>query len=231
MPRSDDGAVQSVITTQPPRTAIGLENDTMSVNDLQKTFEAFREQCIWLRCCFNTFQDLYETDDETSELLRSTATHFFHDLNEILRDYIILQVCKLTDRAATKGHANLSVEGVNADLCRLGLMTDEIRGYTFELLRYREIVKDSRNKIIGHLDRKTILDGLPIGEHSAEEVTSFFENLQKYADEVGIGIGVGPSDFRSIRGKGDVLDLIMALKRARATDVAPDLQPGQLGVV
>ena len=204
------------MTTQPPHTAIGLENDTISGGDLQKTFEAFREQCIWLRCCFNTFQDLYETDDETSELLHSTAAHFFHDLNEILREYVILQVCKLTDRAETNGHANLSVEGMNADLCRYGLMTDEIRGHASELLRYREIVKDSRNKIISHLDRKAILDGLPIGEHSAEEVSCFFENLQKYADAVGIGVGVGPSDFQSARGKGDVLDLIMTLKRARA---------------
>ena len=95
-------------------------------------------------------------------------------------------------------------------------MTDEIRGYASELLRYREIVKDSRNKIIGHLDRKAILDDLPIGEHSAEEVTSFFENLQKYADAVGIAVGVGPLDFQSVPGKGDVRDLIMTLKRARA---------------
>ena len=88
----------------------------MSGDDLQKTFEAFREQCIWLRCCFNTFQDLYETGDETSELLHSNAAHFFHDLNEILREYVILQVYKLTDRAETRGHANLSVEGMNEDL-------------------------------------------------------------------------------------------------------------------
>ena len=77
------------MTTQPSHTAIGLENDTMSGDDLQKTFETFREQCIWLRCCFNTFQALYETDDETSELLHSTAAHFFHDLNEILREYVM----------------------------------------------------------------------------------------------------------------------------------------------
>ena len=95
-------------------------------------------------------------------------------------------------------------------------MTEEVREYSVELLCYHELVKDSRNKIISHLDRKTILDGLPIGEHSAEEVTSFFENLQKYADAVGTAVGVGPSDFRSIRGKGDVLDLIGALKRVQA---------------
>ena len=109
------------MATQPPHTANGLESDTIPVNDLQKTFEAFRGQCIWLQCCFNTFQDLYESDDETGELLHSTAAHFFHDLNEILREYVILQVCKLTEEAETKaktnGHANLSVEGMNAELC------------------------------------------------------------------------------------------------------------------
>ena len=188
----------------------------MSANNLRKTFESFRGQCIWLQVCFNTFQDLYESDDETRELLHSTAAHFFCDLNEILREYVILQICKLTDRAETKKHTNLSVEGMNADLRRHARMTDDICGYASELPRYREFVNDSRNKIIGHLDRQTILDGLPIGEHSAEETTSFFENLHRYVDAVGTAVGVGPSDFRLIRGKGDVLDLIGALKCAQA---------------
>ena len=105
---------------------------------------------------------------------------------------------------------------MNAKLGENDLMSPEIDEYASELLRYREFVEESRNKIIGHLDRKTILDGLPIGEHSAEEVTSFFENFQKYADAAATAVGVGPSDFRSIRGKGDVLDLIGALKCAQA---------------
>ena len=111
---------------------------------------------------------------------------------------------------------------MNAELCNSGLMTTDIDGYAAELLRYREYVKDARNKIISHLDRKTIIAGLPIGEHPEEEVPRFFDNLQRYADAVGDAVGVGPSDFQSVRGKGDVLDLIKVLKRAHATGVASE---------
>ena len=190
--------------------------NVVSIDEPKKTFESFREQCIWLRCCFNTFRSLYESNDETSTALRLTAWRFFEDLNEILREYIILQICKLTDPAQDgRGrHTNLSVDGVNAVLCKNKLMTPEIRGYASELLRYREFVKESRNKIIGHLDRKTIVEGLPIGEHPAEEVFRFFDNLQKYTDAVGWVVGVGPLDYQAVPGKGDVLDLIKTLKRA-----------------
>ena len=41
----------------------------------------------------------------------------------------------------------------------------------------------------------------------------FFENLQSYFDVAGVAVGVGPLDFRSSPGPGDVLDLIHTLKR------------------
>ncbi len=91
-------------------------------------------------------------------------------------------------------------------------MTQEIAEFSSGLSRYRDLVKDSRNKLISHLDKETVLSGLTIGEHSEEEVTNFFECLQGYVDAVGNAVGVGPLDFRSSARPGDALDLIKALK-------------------
>ena len=92
-------------------------------------------------------------------------------------------------------------------------MTDEITHFSCGLSRYRNLVKDGRNRLISHLDKESVLKDLPIGDHAEKEVTAFFENLYGYVDAVGNSINVGPLDFRTTAGTGDVLDLIKTLRR------------------
>ena len=183
----------------------------MKQTELQEFFSCFREQCIWLRCCYNTYLALYESGDCIKEVLQASAPVFFHELNKILIEYVLLQICKITDPAERGGHKNLTFEGVNTALEENGLMSKEIADFSSGLSRYRDLVKDSRNKLISHLDRESVLKGLPIGEHPEEEVTAFFESLQGYVDAVGNAVGVGPLDFQTTAGAGDVVDLIRTL--------------------
>ena len=186
----------------------------MTTSELEKIFVAFREQCIWLRRCYDMYCALYESNDRTKKILTASALWFFHELNIILTEYFPLQVCKITDPAETAaGRKNLTVDGLNIELRERGLMTEEISEYSASLSRYRELVKEPRNKIIGHLDLETVLNDVPIGGHKKEDVIEFFENLQGYCNAVGIAVGVGPSDFRTTSGPGDALDLIKVLKR------------------
>ena len=181
--------------------------------DLQELFLAFRKQCIWLQCCYNTYSDLYESEDETKDVLQASASKFFGDLNIILIEYTLLQVCKITDPDESQGRKNLTVEHVNTALREANRMTDEITHFSCGLSRYRKLVKDGRNRLISHLDKESVLKGLPIGDHAEEEVTAFFENLYGYVDAVGNAVNAGPLDIRTTAGAGDVLDLIITLKR------------------
>lgn len=188
----------------------------MKQNDLQELFLAFREQCIWLQCCYNTYSALYESEDETKEVLQASAAIFFRDLNSILIEYVLLQVCKITDPDESQGRKNLTFEHVNAALRDAHRMTDEITLFSCGLSRYRKLVKDGRNRLISHFDKESVLKGLPIGEHAEEEVTAFFESLYGYVDAVGNAIDVGPLDFQTTAGDGDVLDLIKTLRKGLA---------------
>lgn len=185
----------------------------MEQTDLQKLFLAFREQCIWLQCCYNTYSALYESGDETEKVLRDSASIFFKELNAILIEYILLQICKITDPDESQGRKNLTFERVNAALRDAYRMTNEIAHFARGLSRYRELVKEGRNKLISHLDEEAVLKGLPIGEHPKEETTAFFECLYGYVDAVGNAVGVGPLDFQTTAGPGDALDLVKTLKR------------------
>jgi hypothetical protein len=182
---------------------------------IQEMFKAFREQCIWLQCCYNTYSALYESGAETDKLLFDSASLFFHDLNNILIEYCWLQVCKITDPEGKGKRKNLTAESVNSALSNANLMTEEIFKYSEGLFRYRNLIKGGRNKVISHLDKESVLDNQIIGGHAKEEVTAFFENLYGYVDAVGNATGVGPLDFRAVPGPGDAHDLIIMLRKAQ----------------
>jgi hypothetical protein len=185
---------------------------------LREQFVAFRAECIWLRDCYNTFTTLFD-EDETRQLLERSAAIFFGDLNRVLQEYCYLQVCKITDPAETGGRANLTVKALNNALDAAGLLKlkPEIEQHAAVMMRYRGFIKAPRNRLISHLDTKTILKGDAIGGHDPHEVTAFFEAMQNYCDEVGRVVGEGPLDFRWSAGAGDVIDLLRVLRKTSPT--------------
>lgn len=185
----------------------------MQLTELQELFSAFREECIWLRCCYNTYSTLYESGDETTDVLAASAPIFFMDLNTILVEYCLLQVCKITDPEESRGRKNLTIAYINATLRRADRMTKEIELFAADVSRYRALINQSRNRLISHLDKKSVLKGMPIGAHGEEDVAAFFESLFGYVDAVGHAVELGPIDFRTTAGTGDVLDLIRTLRR------------------
>lgn len=173
---------------------------------------AFRHQSIWLRTCFNTFDALFQQEHRPKDLLQRTAPLFFYELNNVLLEYCRLQACKLTDPAESRGEESLTVCNLNEHLQREDLLNQAIKDAAAGLMRYRDLVKRARNKVIAHLDKKAVLANQPIGAHSEQDVIDFLAALQTYNDEVGRAVGEGPLDFTSTSGDGDVLDLLRFLR-------------------
>lgn len=144
--------------------------------------------------------------------MAATAPHFFLDLNSILIEYCLLQICRLTDPARSCGRENLTVNRINEMLKDEKKLTLEISQASNGIASYRDLIVASRNKIISHADKSAVLKGAALGGHQQEDVSLFFKCLYHYVDEVGNTIGVGPLDFSSTYGSGDVLDLIRYLK-------------------
>ena len=159
------------------------------------------------------YSKLYESE-AASRVMSATAPLFFHDLNRILIDYCLLQISRLTDPPRSMGRENLTVEHINEMLATEHRLTPAILAASQELRNYRTLIIEARNRIISHADKQTALDNLPLGEHSRTDVVKFFENLYRYVDEVGCAIDLGPLDFRSTSGPGDVVELLRYLKRA-----------------
>ena len=98
------------------------------------------------------------------------------------------------------------------------MVSSRIGGYFVKTLDesirdYGKRLQPVRNKIVGHSDLETYVTDPVLGAHPKEKLDEFFENLQSYFDVAGVAVGVGPLDFRSSPGPGDVLDLIHTLRR------------------
>lgn len=185
----------------------------MDTQQLQDEFVAFRESCIRLRNCYNTFNHLFGSGQETEAILLRVAPEFFGDLNSILQEYFFLQARRVTDPVATRSRENLTLQNVNSGLTAAGLMTQEISDLSGSILGYRTLISDISNRVVAHADKATALRPGLVGAHSEHELESFMDNLQAYTDAVGIALGIGPLDYSVQAGPGDVQDLLKALRR------------------
>ena len=183
--------------------------------DLERSFLAFRDQCIWIRTCFDTNRALFGAGEARRDVMRRTAASFFGELNHILLENYIVQVCKVTDpaRSGPRGdrRENLTVALLDSMLRERGLMSPEIQAAGEEMMRYRALVVDARNRSIAHFDKETVLTFLTLGRHTRQEAEAFIGHMHAYVDAIALAAGIDPLDFRSTAGPGDAADLFRAL--------------------
>ena len=201
-------------TEERTRKKMTIKGERMTREELHKEFELLREQAIRLRTMFNTFNYLFDSGCETKDILIKSASLFFHDINDMMQEYIILLVCRLTDPPETSGKSNLTIPHMNELLRETNCLSPEIEALSNSIMAYRKLLEPVRNKIVSHNDHKTHISESALGGHTEEEMMQFFDNdLQGYFDAVGNAVGVGPLYFRATPGEGDVLDLIRTLKK------------------
>lgn len=138
----------------------------MTTTELQKAFLTLRDQCEWLRTCYNNFNALYDGPDE--EVLRASAETFFTDLNKLMVEYYVVLVARITDNATSAGKPNLTISYITACLDDEGLLTHEIIEICARIHDYRTTILDARNKIVSHLDRDALMNSGEFGAHSLE---------------------------------------------------------------
>lgn len=184
----------------------------MSTVNRAAVVSAFCEECVWLYCLRKHFADLFESGERRQRLLTEVAETFFHDLNLVLIDYLLLQMCKLTDTASS---------GTNKD----NLTTNYILGLNWtqetakrlyaanqDIMKFRARIDDARRKLIAHLDLRARLQALDLGSFSPEDEVSFWDALREFvevAHEEAVG---GPFDLEVAMPAGDVANLIHNLK-------------------
>ena len=180
----------------------------------QKAVKAFCEECVWARAMRTHFSQLFESGEQLGRLLSEVANTFFHDLNIVLLEYVILQQCKLTDPASSgKDKDNLTsnyIVGLDwSDETRLALTTANA-----ELMVFRPKIDDARRKLIVHSDLRARLELLSLGSFTEMQEQAFWAALQEFINIAhGEAFG-GPFPLDASMPDGDALSLVHSLREA-----------------
>jgi hypothetical protein len=186
----------------------------MNTVDRAAVVLAFCDECVWLYSLRKHFTNLFESGERRQRLLAEVAETFFHDLNLVMIDYLLLQQCKLTDPASSGADKeNLTTNYI------LGLNWTEgtanrLHAANLEIMKFRLGIDAARRKLIAHLDLRARLQAIDLGSFTPEEETSFWKSLQEFVDAAHEEAVGGPFDFKAAMPAGDVANLIHSLKDA-----------------
>jgi hypothetical protein len=161
----------------------------------KEDIEYFCVHCVQAYAAYRN-QKILHANQET---LEKTARTFFGDINGILIDHMILQVCKMTDPDQDfQGNKNLTIlffiNGASDDTrSQLEPIGKTITKFTNEL-------KPARNKILAHIDRETVLKGENLGAASDAEWDKFWSDLEEF-------LKILRDDFFVLRNVGNLTDV------------------------
>jgi len=184
---------------------------------MKEDIEIFTDHWVFTRSIYLHARELFENrsaDDKA--LMRMTADMFFGDLNRVFNEYVILQVCKITDPAhdiyKNDNHTitflleHYDFSGDSSILKRLGELNASMQAFRNKLL-------PARNKLISHLDRDAILAGHPLGAATDKEWSQFWLDLQEFIYIVRRKVTGSSFYLNGVAVRSDAGDLLKALRR------------------
>ncbi|WP_296745747.1 hypothetical protein [Mesorhizobium sp.] len=149
---------------------------------LKDEIEAMAHFCVHLRSVWRHYEILFEEGELRRTLLHRIAPVFFGDLNQLLIEQLVLQICRLTDPPVTMGRTNLTIDYVIGEADFSGAPADQARIKTLRdgIHDFRSKIVPARNRLIGHLDRDAVMAGQPLGPASDAEWKQFWDDLEQF---------------------------------------------------
>lgn len=145
-----------------------------------------------------------------------TAAVFFGDLSKMSKEYLIVQVCKITDSAKSGGKENLTTEFLltHYDFTMEPQKVHTLKELNGKMQVFRSKLLLARNKLICHSDRASIFDGHALGGVADNEWDEFWLNLQEFVHIIYQKV-VGESLYiNGVSGLSDAHSLLKALKQS-----------------
>ncbi len=193
--------------------------------EMSKVLKVFIGRVMWMKSVYYIYQALYEQKEDRN-LLEEIALSFFSDLNKILKEYLTLEFCKITDPPQSLGgkNSNVTVDYFVEKLKDTGICDNsELKKYQEELKNFTEQLKEARHKRIAHLDYEMNVErgneSLGAFEEGLEKI--FLKNLWDFCNYLSEKIdGHIRGEFSPVQ-RGDVQDLLDILLKAVAFQRLP----------
>ncbi|SFH92051.1 hypothetical protein SAMN05421753_10414 [Planctomicrobium piriforme] len=156
--------------------------------EVREVFGALRNEVTFLHGIWDTYAQLYGTEDSVAAL-NGIAPGAFSFLGYVLRHDLFMTICRITDPKQTGKKENLTLErllhvikGQSADPRLVSALEEQLK----EINSACEPFRVRRNRILGHLDLKTALRTHPEPLPAIERVRiiDVVDRIAKYMNEV-----------------------------------------------
>ena len=107
------------------------------------------DEAAWLHIKWSDFSRLYATGQKRVDLLNAAAPAFFHHLQQMMWEDVLLHLCRITDPIKTMGHDNLTIMRI-PDAIPDQAFRDEIKSIVQDAKQKTEFARDWRNRRLAH---------------------------------------------------------------------------------
>ncbi len=188
----------------------------------KRDVRAFRNICLFARSVYQDSIELYEIGESRRKLLANASELFFGNLNKVLIEYNILQVCKLTDpkESFAKGSKkeNLTIKLFIEDAALPAANLKKLKILSSRMDKFREKLKDARNRNISHLDRQESLRRRALGVTTKRQWTKFWDYLDEFLFIISEHYLKDPFHINKVARLSGVDSLVKSLKQSTYFD-------------
>lgn len=187
-----------------------VEHIRLMGNELGTIYSALWQEVAWVHGKWSDFVVLFGTKQSRVDLLNATAPAFCRLMQDSIWENVLLHIARLTDKPATSGKQNLTIQRLPALIGR-NLSKTKIEAKVQDALQASEFARDWRNRHIAHsdLDLKVSDTAKPLESASRQNVKLALEALSTVLNAVAAEYLDSTSFFDTL--DGDALALLYVI--------------------
>ncbi len=171
-------------------------------------------QAAWIHFKWMDFCRLYARDQETVDLVNEEAPAFFHNLQRMMWEDVLLHLCRITDPPKSAGKDTLTIRRI-ASLSPDPAVREQIEALTKDAEMKTKFARDWRNRRLAHRELPPSAGGVaePLGLASREQVDAALASIRdtlNFVERHFMGTEVWYE--RSIGSLGGIESLLSCLK-------------------
>lgn len=190
--------------------------------ELRDIFAALEDEIVWIHGRWAMYRQLFGTNEGRVRLLNETAPTFFAELQFLWLDYIVLEICRITDPhqtiAGRKKYDNLVLEQllVKIDKSEHSSLAAKLEASNSIVRERCRLLRDRRNRKVAHLGLAAALGvgAMPVPGVSRQIIEDALAGIRGFMNtfrEAFLGSRMAYEEFVML---DDATRLISNLKRA-----------------
>lgn len=177
--------------------------------------KVFADHCVFMQSIYLHALILFEISDaKEKDRLGRVAPVLFGDLSRMFGEYMILQVCKITDPPADiRKNENHTVSFLLQHYVSSfdPKASEKLAETNARLQIFRTKLLPARNKFIAHAGRAAVLAGHPLGAAPQSDWDNFWEDLEALVCIIHEKVVGTPFKITEVAGLSDADSLLQAL--------------------